>query len=367
MAIEKDAAPRLQRAFDMSAEQEYKTSVMPKLKIRMGDGEPGGWLLGKGIEVPWKGDIRAIVAQVTREARDAKANLTLNLKRPCYTLETSCDGSGISGQLGISFDLKGNWGRPTKGLVRMNEVLFGTADDDEVWDVWLKTVANIVPDDQPTHPSVKDTDTTITVYRGISLDRGDDPTSGRINDQSPRENMGGSWTSELAIAKAIAERGQAGFNLDNIGGKEYRIRPGDNIGGRSYDKPVTERIPTVLRAEVVLGDNASLYAGMGGYRYLTSEREVDIPQGTEFTLTGWMQATEIPVDPRQRDRAFELWNLDQKYRKSGKDDEEAKAFYEKLFNEWDTERFYDVTYRWPSGWKDVHLKRRAKKQDLGVS
>lgn len=349
------AAPRLQRAFDWTLEQEYANND-PRIKVfAAGTAWPGEVVLAD-VEVPWGADLHQIVQRATREAKEGRSRLSVKFDNATYALVAWGQTGVNGGVIATSRSLDGMWGPPTKvgyndPLDHFYRVLFGTADRQAVWTAWLRDVANVRPPDEPSHPSVGEA-TTITVYRGISLGPGDDPTS---TTKSEREGTGSSWTTELSIAQAIAERGMAGFNLDNRPGQVQRV---DASGyNTSSGRKVERRIPTVLRAEVTLGDNASLYEGMGGYRYLTNEREVDIPRGTEFTLTGWMQADEIPLDPADKRRAERLVERKRELQGSSGTSEQWREFYDspEYVNGGES---YEVTWRW-GRWRDVSIKRRA--------
>ena len=117
----------------------------------------------------------------------------------------------------------------------------------------------------------------VTVYRGISLKPGQDPWSS-VNDAG---GVGSSWTISEETARAIAERGMAGFTSGGqVVGDTYSV---------AKDKPY---VPTILRAEVTLLPPEQ--NGPAPYRPWTidyaSEAEIDIPRGTEIVLNGYTQA-----------------------------------------------------------------------------
>jgi len=334
------SVPRYMRAFDMDRKQTYRAyEPIVAVKVSQSNGSfPQSEVLATK-DVPWESDLQSIIQQVTRDAQRAWEKRPSNLPRfsdPVFQLVSGGTGDLQHGVIATTKNLP-NWGQPV-AVGRYSEtlfhklysILFGYSDRKLIWSTWMSDVVNISPEGERTHWSVSDKDTKITVYRGVSLPPNADPTLS----EKYGGGAGNAWTTELSIAKAIAERGMAGFNLSNSPNQVYKVKPGVWLDGIS--KKVDYVIPTVLRAEVNLGDNASLYEGMGGYRYLSAEQEVNINPGTEFTLTGWMQADEVPSNPSERKR---IWD---EYKTNG--------------NTYDN---YDVTYRWNSRWNEVRLRRRA--------
>ena len=315
------------------------------------------------IEVPWKGDLLSLCHEVLRKAKVNTDIIAMGerLGDPFYVLMVRASNTEHP-IIGVSPKLDGYWAAATgkikdlgNGDPLLNNAFFGQGDADDRWDAFLTLALNIVNPDNPTHRGVDDSTTTITIYRGVALDVADDPVGGKVDSKQ----LGSSWTTKVEIAWAIAERSMAGFSTDNLGGKVHRIKPG-GPKNRPFGQEGTQSVPTVIRAEVKLGEDASLYAGgVGGYKYLTSEQEVDVPAGTEITVTGWMQADDIPVDPAAKKRAEDLAKADEKM-KSAKGPE-AEAYWKDRFSDKGSEEtWYLVTYRWPTRWHEVKLRKKAR-------
>jgi len=323
-------------------------------------------MLLASVKVAWKADLMDLCHEVLRKAKQNTETLAMGerLGDPFYVLKVRASNTEHT-IIGVSPKLDGRWAAATgkikdvgDGDPLLNNAFFGQGDADDRWNAFLTLGLNIVNPDNPTHRDVDDSTTTITIYRGMSLDVADDPTSGRPD----TKQVGSSWTTKVEIAWAIAERGQAGFQTDNLGSKTHRVKP-EGPKNRPFGQEGTQTVPTVIRAEVKLGEDASLYAGgVGGYKYLTSEQEVDVPSGTEITITGWMQADEIPTDPAAKRRAEDLAKADLTWK--SKKGPEAEAYWTKRFSdEGSKESWYDVTYRWPSRWHEVKLRKKAAPQE----
>ena len=203
--------------------------------------------------------------------------------------------------------LQGEYGRAASANARMLQAL--TYASGEEARKWIgENVAGVVTDESMFDAVPQK----VTVYRGISLKPGQDPWSS-VNDAG---GVGSSWTISEETARAIAERGMAGFTSGGqVVGDTYSV---------AKDKPY---VPTILRAEVTLLPPEQ--NGPAPYRPWTidyaSEAEIDIPRGTEIVLNGYTQA-EMQVrrpDPSNP----EYFNL--------------------------------VTWRWGSGWKSGKVKRTA--------
>lgn len=201
---------------------------------------------------------------------------------------------------------------------------------------FCKNVADAQPPGFNQHPLTMGKDV-VTVYRGISLAAGQDPS---IADKGDNEGFGkgagSSWTLDISVAKAIAERGQAGFSggdSNSVFGKPRSIKAIPNSSNNNRTRAV------LLRATVDLSQE-----GFGllndGRMYYSSEQEVDINPGTEFTLTGWMEADQVPVDYREMQQAME----------------KAKA---QVAKDGYSLADYEITYRWSSSWHSVNVKRTA--------
>lgn len=162
----------------------------------------------------------------------------------------------------------------------------------------------------------------VTIYRGISVPKGVDPST---SNKSDNEGTGSSWTVSLDTAKAIAERGRAGFSGTQTLGDTYRLI-----------RDETERIPSVIRAEVVI--EAPEEGRAAPYRPWTidygTEAEIDLPHGMKFEINGVLQATKVV-----RSKGVENWM----------DPPEPK--YDRPWEE--------VTWRWGNSWRTVHVTRTA--------
>jgi hypothetical protein len=204
---------------------------------------------------------------------------------------------------------------------------------------FCKEIADSQPPGFNQHP-LADADV-VTIYRGIGLLPGQDPaTSDKADNGGFGSGAGSSWTLDLSVAKAIAERGGAGFSGENNRFGQPRQVKADP--GSRYNN--TRAV--VLRATVDLSQE-----GFGllndGRMYYSSEQEVDVRPGTEFTLTGWMEAEQVPVDRRAMQQAIE----------------KAKAdIADKGYSLAD----YAVTYRWPSSWRTTKIKRTASGRPKAV-
>lgn len=183
----------------------------------------------------------------------------------------------------------------------------------------------------------------LTVYRGISLAPNADPTSSNKDGQG----TGSSWTMIEETAMAIAERGQAGFEGDNkLRNDVFRVRVQDT---KTAAKAPGAFVPTVLRAEVVITpDGASPYRPWSD-KYI-SEKEIDIPRGQEFTLTGWKQATAKPVNDGEKRKAEQAYELSMKLQRENKLDD--PAWIEGI------QAGYYVHWIW-GPWKSVKVNRTA--------
>jgi hypothetical protein len=247
-------------------------------------------------------------------------------------------------------DWSSPWGAPTKNVpgeygqiepmkTFFNHMNYGSKD--ELMRVFVVEVAGGVYDDSQ-FADVEEGQK-LTVYRGISLPPNADPTSSNKEGQG----TGSSWTMVEETAMAIAERGQAGFEGDNkLRNDAFFVRVRDT---KTAAKEPGAFVPTVLRAEVVISA-----AGASPYRpwsdkYI-SEKEIDIPRGQEFTLTGWRQATAKPVSESEKRKAEQAYELSLKLERENKLDDPA----------WIDGRQAGYYVRWQWGpWKSVKLKRTA--------
>lgn len=229
-----------------------------------------------------------------------------------------------------------------------NHMSYGSKD--ELLKVFIVDVAGGVFDDSQF--AGVDEGQTLTVYRGISLKPGQDPTSANKEGQG----TGSSWTMDEEAAMAIAERGQAGFEGDNkLRNDVFRVRVRDM---KTDAAEPGAGVPTVLRAEVVISASGASPYRPWSNKYV-SEMEIDIPRGQEFTLTGWKQATAKPVSESEKRKAEEAYELSLKLERENKLDDPA----------WIDGRQAGYYVRWTWGpWKSVKVKRTAGGgKDLGVS
>lgn len=183
----------------------------------------------------------------------------------------------------------------------------------------------------------------LTVYRGISLAPNADPTSSNKEGQG----TGSSWTMIEETAMAIAERGQAGFEGDNkLRNDVFFVRVKDT---KTAAREPGAFVPTVLRAEVIITPNGASPYRPWSDKYI-SEKEIDIPRGQEFTLTGWKQATAKPVNDSEKRKAEQAYELSMKLEKENKLDDPA----------WIEGRQAGYYVHWTWGpWKSVKVKRTA--------
>lgn len=200
------------------------------------------------------------------------------------------------------------------------------------WERICKDVADAQPPGFVTHPLYDPAKVTKTViYRGISLGVDADP------ERSAKDSGGGvgtSWTLDLNAAKAMAERGGAGFvsgGMDQIG--VQRVFP-------ARVSPASKQRPVVLRAVVDLTkDGVALFTD--GRMYYVSEQEVNVSVGTEIKVTGIVEAKRI-FDAREKAEAERLWDL----------------AAETLGKEGDYSASYKGHYQWPP-FRQTNLKRTA--------
>jgi hypothetical protein len=136
---------------------------------------------------------------------------------------------------------------------------------------------------------------TFEVYRGMSLFADEDP----LSSEKHGGGVGGSWTTSLDVAKAIAERGMAGFTSYNVPGDIYEVSYVPmTLGNKDWDAVKNmDRdgwTAVVLRAEVTItpgpGETDPAFYYPFGANY-ASEQEVDIPRGAEVRITGYQRAT----------------------------------------------------------------------------
>jgi len=242
-------------------------------------------------------------------------------------------GSGRNGEtvafvIGESQSV-GNWqapGRRLRGRYRdytpssrfLQNVSYGSSD--AIRKFIGEEIAGVVVDDSQFDdaPAGKK----VTVYRGISLPTGSDPRSITNSDFS---GAGASWTLDLNTAKAIAERGRAGFEGHNQPGDGYAVNAKDSRG--TY-------VPTIWRAQVTIGQEGDTYRPWS--TSYSSEREVDIPRGTEIVIDGVMQAESRPVSAAEKRKAEES---------------------EDQYNAW-----YYVQFKWPSSFSNALIRTRAQKR-----
>jgi 8-oxo-dGTP pyrophosphatase MutT (NUDIX family)/2'-5' RNA ligase len=206
------------------------------------------------------------------------------------------EGRGNSGNMDLLWNagetdrLGGSWGQARTTVSTkydhavpngrfMSNAMYGSAD--QILKFLGEEVAGVVVDDS-LFDDVHEKQW-VTIYRGISVAPGVDPLTS-VNDSG---GIGKSWTLELDTAKAIAERGMAGFTRGpQLLGDTYEYRV-VGYGGKTEEVPV----PTVLRAQVVIDSDG----GAAPYRPwnsdYSSEREIDVPRGTNITIDGVLTAS----------------------------------------------------------------------------
>ena len=208
-----------------------------------------------------------------------------------------------------SVSIRGGYGKAATPSPRaLNAAMYASGEDARKW--IGENLAGVVTDES----MFKDLAQTVVVYRGVSLPLGADPFTS-VNDSG---GVGHSWTVSQSTAKAIAERGRAGFSS------------GAQVMGDTYSvgiDPKYAKVPTVLRAKVTLMPPEQ--NGPAPYRPWTidyvSEAEIDIPRGTEITLDGYVQAEKVDHGPDPSNPEY----------------------------------FHLVTWRWPSSWHGGNVKRTA--------
>ena len=211
--------------------------------------------------------------------------------------------------------INGQYGRRAEANPRfLNAVAYTRGEEARKW-IGVN-LAGVVVDES----MFADLAQTVTVYRGISLHPDVDPLTASKGGGS---DLGSSWTVSLDAAKAIAERGMAGFTGAQTLGDTYEIDPTTDNARRNY-------VPTVLRAEVTL-----LPPDQGGpapYRPWTidyaSEAEIDIPRGTEINLNGILRASKNVRSRTEPHPEF--------------------GFYTET-----------VTWSWNNSWRNVNIRRTA--------
>lgn len=326
----------------------------PYMAVVRGDGQGGSMVSGSTVakvEVQMRDDLFDVIRRVTQEAKQKIAQDS----NPVWTdRDYHLRAGGQQGTFTLlsAPDKRLDWGKPvsfhdpsrgdTKPLTEFYDA-WRHNDHEGCWYSFSVNIVRAIPEKEegtfdrwPTLKTKPNKPNIAIVYRGVKLMAGQDPATAE-RDAARGGGMGTSWTTSERTAIAVAERGGAGFTGDNRPGQKYHIRPG---------KDSNPSVPTVFRAEVDINSGpqgAALYT-MNDYGYL-SEQEVDIPTGVALTLTGWKQATPIPVNP-----------ADVKAVEQNKPPDRAtgtEAEWEAHFN---GPRGYDVIWKW-SGWKAVRIKR----------
>lgn len=357
----KTAAPVRGIDLDVLWKNSINLSIVFVSKGAQRSGKP--WV-GNGGRTDFEHPPRNMRAEIDRLDRQARETYDDTLKRILDNFGgldyIALVGSGKYGyNLAEKTSINGQWGPPRHTVPEgygdgreplptfFNHLLYGS--DDELLKVLLEEVGG-VPFDDRQFAGIEEGQTHV-VYRGISLNPGDDPTSTAHRDRQSIGGAGSSWTLSEDAAMAIAERGKAGFSGTNIPGDGYWMYVKDARGDRRSTGD-NGSVPTVLRAEVVIEAEGPAPYRPWGVDY-TSEMEIDIPRNTEFTMTGWKQAEAIPVNAAEKARAEKIYD-------------EAKA--KEARGEYDFDALnagYYVRWRW-GPWRNVNIRRRAMKYVFDV-
>jgi hypothetical protein len=351
------------RGFPLS---ELFSSTKPTLEIRVvckknsPFGRSNGPWAGQGALVAFERPPSDLMAEITKLSREAESKAASGDFSKVIENMGGIDrivliGSGNNAPRVLLAEKK-NWGDPWRAPGKQvagdyepieamstfyNHMNYGSKE--ELMRIFVVDVAGGVYDDSQ-FADVEEGHK-LTVYRGISLGPNVDPTSSNKEGQG----TGSSWTMVEETAMAIAERGQAGFEGDNkLRNDVFFVRVKDT---KTAAKEPGAFVPTVLRAEVVItADGASPYRPWSD-KYI-SEKEIDIPRGQEFVLTGWKQATAKPVNEGEKRKAEQAYELSQKLEREQKLDDPA----------WIEGRQagYYVHWIWGS-WKSVNVKRTASR------
>lgn len=248
-------------------------------------------------KAPWGTNFKALLASVEQEARKKARGLQAELDRwqvIRYVLLASGKERHFVGEKASLDDqwsipstpvqLSHNAAEPDGTFLRMLHY----ETNDEVSRYWAEWIMDVPYDDRQF--DLIEGKPHVIVYRGISLPAGANPATAAHPDTG---GTGYSWTLSEETAIAIAERGGAGFSGDNRPGQQYMVRARD-----------MEKVPTVLRAEVVLSGEAAKPYRPWNYSY-RSELEVDVPKGTPIVMTGWKQAKGKILNQKLYDRAHD--------------------------------------------------------------
>jgi GNAT superfamily N-acetyltransferase len=297
----------------------------------------GGFKLAT-LKLPFTVDPMEAIQEVTEAAKRDLAG-----KPPAWSDATfHLKGGGDQGWILMTApDANMQWGQP-KGYghdqpLREFYDAWRQRDNEGMWYSIAVNMARIVPektpgsfDRWPTLQTKPNAPHIAIVYRGISLPPGADPTTAAHADTG---GTGYSWSTSEKTAMAIAERGMAGFEGQNVPGRPSQYSP---------SKPY---VPTVLRAEIDMNSPATLYTS-NDWRYL-SEQEIDIPKGTPLLMTGWKQAKAVPLD-RAQQRAVE----------ANPEPDRNTATEEDWKRYWEGPRSYQVRWQW-GPFKTVRVQRTA--------
>ena len=304
-------------------------------------------------------NIKAEIAALEREAKAQAQNAAQVIENMGGIDRIILTGQGNTKDqqlLAEKSDWSQPWGPPRKdapGEYRPIEpfptfystMLYGT--DEDLLRVFIEDVAGGVYDDRQF--AGIDEGKKVTVYRGITLAKGADPTSSIRPDG---KGVGSSWTLSEDAAYAIAEKGQAGFGGVNARSNDVtwiRAKDADTMGKPGGTDSLRGGVPTVMRAEVVIAaEGASPYRPWS--QTYVGEMEINIPRGTEFTMTGWRQAEGVPVNPSEKAKAMETWQKAQELERQQKYDDPA----------WMAGNNAGFYVRWQWGpWRNVNVKRTA--------
>lgn len=339
MEARKTAAPNVTRIFNGDGKTQYEYN-QPYVGVAMLGPMSNDPNVPKDIQVqvPWDSDLRTSIRKAEQEAErfygeEPWANWAKK-SRGFFLMLGSGQTSAVVGRctsLGQAWQsVSGEVGRrdTSPNFLRLLD------RPKDAFAEFCKTIADAQPPGYNLHPLTMGKDI-VTIYRGVSLEEGMDPANSDKGDGANGwgKGVGSSWTLDLAVAKSIAERGQAGFsNTNSTFGKPKSVKAIPIQGSSQRPRAV------VLRAEVDLSQNASLLTD--GRMYYASEQEVNLDPGTKFTFTGYLEADRVPVDRMKMQHAIEQAKA-----------EMAKQGYSFLD--------YEITYRWPTSWHTMHVQRTA--------
>lgn len=275
------------------------------------------------VPVPWEGDLAKCLKEAERKAQQVFGDdstfqkwLQTGVSKQGYVVVVGSQSE--SRVIGVSKTL-GQWGAPIK--MGYSEPWPGfmdkiRRDPKGAWVEFCKVIGDAQPPGFDAHPSLgNQPENKVLIYRGITLMPGEDPKNTKSRHGA---GMGHSWTLDEKSAKAIAERGGAGFSGDNTrGGQRQKVKA---IPTRSFPSE-----PWVIRAEVDLNaPGVALYTD--GRMYYASEQEVNVDEGTVIKVTGYAHAKAVPESAAAKKKALEV----------------AKE------NPYDDGTYYWITYKWGS-------------------